>query len=92
MSVKTKLTTSGNSRAVRLPKTLLQASELTDQVELEAKKGMIIIRSSKNPRAGWEEAIANELQKGPIDEVDEFGDMAEEREATVADGLDSLEK
>lgn len=75
-----------------MPKALLQASELTDQVELEAKKGMIIIRSSKNPRVGWEQAIANELRKGPIDEVDEYGDLEKEREATITDGLDSLGK
>lgn len=83
-SITTNLTTSGNSKAVRLPKGLLQMSGLGERVELEAGRGQIIIRAAKNPRAGW----PNQIKK-LLTEVDdpsaEFADMK-----TADTDLDSL--
>lgn len=56
-SIRTKLVKDGNSTAVRIPKTLLEMSGLSGVVEIEAKQGMVTIRETKNPRAGWAEAI-----------------------------------
>lgn len=64
-TIPTRLTTSGNSKAVRLPKTLLKLSQLGDAVELEARPGEIIIRSAKSPRAGWREQIDHVLAADP---------------------------
>lgn len=46
----------GNSRGVRLPKTLLQEAQLDDEVDLQAEPGRILISKTAKPRAGWAEA------------------------------------
>jgi len=46
----------GNSRGIRLPKTLLQEAQLGNEVELQAEPGRILISKSAKPRAGWSEA------------------------------------
>ena len=46
----------GNSRGIRLPKTLLQEAQLKDEVELQAEPGRILISKTAKPRAGWAEA------------------------------------
>lgn len=86
MTIKTTLTTSGNSVAVRLPKSLLQMSGLTDKVTLQARKGKIIISKSSNPREDWGQNIKSMVEK--------YGDPTEEfteiNNSLVGDGLDSL--
>lgn len=46
----------GNSRGIRLPKTLLQEAQLEDEVELQAEPGRILISKTAKPRAGWSAA------------------------------------
>ena len=50
----------GNSRAVRLPKSLLEAAEMLehDQVEITAEKGCITIRPARNRHLTLRERIA----------------------------------
>jgi antitoxin MazE len=52
-----KLIAIGNSRGVRIPKTLIQQAGLTDEVELEVRGDRLTIRSSRQPRSGWETAF-----------------------------------
>ena len=87
-TITTTLTTAGNSTAVRLPKELLRMSRLSNTVELEAKNGQIIIRNIKNPRAGWRKLIQQDLQAhGSLNDVDDYGSLADERNNTLVDGL-----
>ena len=51
--MKTRIVQIGNSRGIRLPKVLLEEAQLTDEVELEAEPGRIVIRRGTRPRAGW---------------------------------------
>ena len=51
--MKTRIVQIGNSRGIRLPKVLLEKAQLTDDVELEAEPGRIVIRRGSRPRAGW---------------------------------------
>lgn len=46
----------GNSRGIRLPKTLLQEAQLEDEVDLQAEPGRILISKTSKPRTGWAEA------------------------------------
>ena len=46
----------GNSRGIRLPKTLLQEAQLEGEVELQAEPGRILISKMTKPRTGWAEA------------------------------------
>jgi antitoxin MazE len=54
---KTRIISIGNSKGVRLPKTLLEQSGLSRDVELEVGQDQIIIRSAAQPRQGWEQAF-----------------------------------
>ena len=51
--MKTRIVQSGNSRGIRLPKVLLEQAQLTEEVELDAEPGRIVIRRGIRPRAGW---------------------------------------
>lgn len=56
--MRTKLVRIGNSRGVRLPKPILEASGITDEVDLTVEGDRVILmRPEKHPRAGWAEAI-----------------------------------
>jgi antitoxin MazE len=54
----------GNSRGIRLPKTLLQEAQLEGEVELQAEPGRILISKSAKPRAGWPEAARRMRERG----------------------------
>lgn len=54
----------GNSRGVRLPKVLLEQAQLSDDVELEAEPGRIVIRGTSRPRAGWSTAAQRMHKRG----------------------------
>ncbi len=54
----------GNSRGIRLPKTLLQEAQLEDEVELQAEPGRILISKTAQPRAGWAEAARRMRARG----------------------------
>jgi antitoxin MazE len=56
--VRAKLVKIGNSRGIRLAKPLLEVAGLADEVEIEAAPGVLTIRPSAHPRAGWAEAAA----------------------------------
>ncbi len=56
MALRTRLVRIGNSRGVRLPKPLIEEAGLTEEVELRARDGAIIVARAARPRAGWEVA------------------------------------
>ena len=64
--MKTKLVKIGNSFGVRLPKTVIDTCELVDDLELTVKGKSIILSANKQPRAGWQEAIHNEIESKPL--------------------------
>ncbi len=47
----------GNSRGIRLSKTLLEKYNIKDSVDLVLEKGQILIRPLAKPRHGWEDAF-----------------------------------
>jgi antitoxin MazE len=47
----------GNSRGIRLSKTLLERYNIRDTVDLILEKGHIIIKPLSKPRKGWEKAF-----------------------------------
>jgi antitoxin MazE len=53
--IKTRIVRIGNSQGVRIPKILLDQTNLGEEVELEVEQGRIVIRSSHPVREGWEE-------------------------------------
>lgn len=67
--VRARLVKIGNSRGIRLAKPLLEVAGLTDEVEIEASPGVLTIRPSVHPRAGWAEAVAAWEADGLLDDM-----------------------
>jgi antitoxin MazE len=67
--VRAKLVKIGNSRGIRLAKPLLEVAGLSDEVEIEAAPGVLTIRPSAQPRAGWAEVAAAVDPDGLLDEM-----------------------
>lgn len=47
----------GNSKGIRLTKTILEKYNITDTVELILEKGYIILKPKAQPRKGWDDAF-----------------------------------
>ena len=53
--IRTRIIKIGNSQGVRIPKLLLDQTDLGEEVELELQQNQIVIRSAHRARANWEE-------------------------------------
>jgi antitoxin MazE len=63
----------GNSKGLRLSKTILEKYNITDKVELILEKGQIILKPINNPRSGWEERFKIMHESGDDDLlIDDF--------------------
>jgi antitoxin MazE len=60
--MKTRLVRIGNSRGVRLPKTIIAQAGLTDEVELGVRDGAVIIARATSARLRWADA-ARQMRK-----------------------------
>ena len=54
----------GNSKGIRLSKSLIEQYNMKDEVLLEAKKDSIVIRPVENPRAEWEKSFEKMRLRG----------------------------
>ena len=54
----------GNSKGIRLSKTLLEKYNITDKVELILEKDYIILKPKSEPRNGWEKAFKKIHENG----------------------------
>ena len=54
----------GNSKGIRIPKTLLDQTGILDDVELEVKHNQIVIRPISDPRRDWEKAFKTMADRG----------------------------
>ena len=62
--LKTQIVRIGNSKGIRLPKTILEQCHLKDQVELLVEGNRLIICSANAPRSGWNNAFADMAARG----------------------------
>ncbi len=54
----------GNSKGIRLPKTLLNQLQISDKLDLEVEDQKIILKPvPNNPRAGWNSAFKDMHEK-----------------------------
>lgn len=58
----------GNSKGLRLSKTILEKYHIKDKVELILEKGQIILRPIESPRKNWEEKF-KEMANNNDDEL-----------------------
>ncbi len=54
----------GNSRGLRLSKTILEKYNIKDKVELILEEGQIILRPMESPRENWEEKFKRMADHG----------------------------
>lgn len=47
----------GNSKGIRLSKTLLERYNIRDKLEIIFEKGYLILKPVSRPRSGWEKAF-----------------------------------
>jgi antitoxin MazE len=70
MAAKTRIVRIGNSRGIRIPKTLLEEAELPDEVELHAEPGRLVVEGVRRMRTGWAAAAKRMRARGedrPLD-------------------------
>lgn len=51
--MKTHLIRIGNSRGIRLPKSIIDEVGLVEEIEMEVQQDKLVIRPSRDARAGW---------------------------------------
>ncbi len=66
--MKTRLIRIGNSRGIRLPKTIIEQAGLTEEVELEVRDGAVVIAATARPRSGWADE-ARKMRAGDDDRL-----------------------
>ncbi|HEX9019297.1 MAG TPA: AbrB/MazE/SpoVT family DNA-binding domain-containing protein [Anaerolineaceae bacterium] len=71
MMIRAKVVKVGNSRGIRIPRTVLEQAGLTDEVEMTVEGNKLIIQASRHPRQGWEERFADMAQQGDDQLLDE---------------------
>jgi len=54
----------GNSKGIRISKTILEKYNIKDTVDLILEKGRIIIRPLSRPRKGWDKAFKQMNENG----------------------------
>ncbi len=69
--IKAQIIKIGNSKGLRLPKTLLDLSGIQDEVELLERDGEIVIRPVKNVREGWAASFQDMAKYGDDALLDE---------------------
>lgn len=78
VATKTRIVRIGNSRGIRIPKTLLDEADLPDEVELHAQPGRLIVQAARRPRTGW--AVAAKRMRAGGDDL-----LLDESTATTFD-------
>lgn len=61
--MKTKVVKIGNSRGIRIPKSIIHESGLKNEVELEVSDGQIIIKPISKSRESWDAAFKKMAKK-----------------------------
>ena len=71
MTTRTRIVRIGNSRGIRIPKTLLDEAELPEEVELRAEPGRLVVQAAHHPRSGWAKAAERMRVHGDDQLLDE---------------------
>ena len=58
----------GNSKGIKLSKTILEKYNIQDKIELILEKGFIVLKPKAEPRKNWEKAF-QEMHKNGDDQL-----------------------
>ena len=85
--MRTQLIAIGNSRGIRIPKSLLEISGLENEIEMEVQGRSLVLKAPDHPRSHWEEAFAkaasieqSDIKKEEEEEWGAFGNRFDEEE------------
>ena len=70
--MKTRIVAIGNSQGIRIPKSLLDETGLSGDVEIRAEDDALVIRPAKKPRAGWAAAFRKMAERGDDALIDDL--------------------
>jgi len=76
--MKTSIVRVGNSRGIRLPKSILDQCHFKDSVEIEVEDDTLIIKPAHSPRSGWAEAFSSMAEQGDDKLLDADADLSTE--------------
>jgi antitoxin MazE len=71
MAYRSKIVKIGNSRGIRIPRTLLEQAGLYGDVEMTVEGEKLVIQPLHSPREGWEEQFALMAELGDDKLLDE---------------------
>jgi len=54
----------GNTKGIRLSKTILEKYNIHDKIEVILEKGFIVLKPKTEPRVGWEKAFQKMHENG----------------------------
>jgi antitoxin MazE len=74
--VKTNIVRIGNSKGIRLPKSILEQCQLKDAVQIEVEGNVLIIRPVHAPRSGWSESFIEMARRKDDKLLDEDSALA----------------
>jgi antitoxin MazE len=80
MTAKTRIVRIGNSRGIRIPKTLLDEAHLPEEVEVHAQPGRLVVQAARHPRSGWAAAAKRMRTHGDDRLLDESTSTTFDRE------------
>jgi antitoxin MazE len=80
MATKTRIVRIGNSRGIRIPKTLLDEADLPEEVEVHAQPGRLVVQAARHPRSGWAAAARRMRVHGDDRLLDESTSTTFDRE------------
>jgi antitoxin MazE len=63
-TVRTQIIRIGNSRGIRIPKTLIDQVKLGNEVEIAVQRRQLVIRPVSRPRSGWDELFRAMAEHG----------------------------
>jgi antitoxin MazE len=69
--IKSRIVKIGNSQGIRIPKLLLEQSNLGGEVELVLQEDQIVVRSIHHVRHRWEEAFRAMSERGDDELLDD---------------------
>lgn len=70
--IRSKIVKIGNSRGIRIPRSVLEEAGLTDEIEMKIDGDQLIIQPARHTRQGWEERFAEMAEKGDDRLLDEI--------------------
>ena len=79
--MRTRIVRIGNSQGIRIPKALLEQTDLRGEVEISVRGGALVISAVAPPRSGWDAAFRQMALSGD--------DRLLDGEAATADSFDA---